>query len=147
MYNPHIRWKIAFFEVKCHFWAFSHKYKNHFFVEYSTGVEFSTVKFLEKTYESCDIYHKYLEVTLITYENIQCQTVFFFNLTVGWYRDFKHVAFLVFVVFWASLLLFFRILKSEGCCYSLYFSHTTPCWEVILLWVHAPAGEGGGCIF
>ena len=72
--------------------------------------------------------------------------MFFFNLTVGWYRDFKHVAFLVFVVFWASLLLFFRILKSEGCCYSLYFSHTTPCWEVILLWVHAPAGEGGGAV-
>ena len=70
--NPHIRWKIAFFEVKCHFWAFSHKCKNRFFVEYSTGVEISTVKFCEKKLMTLvDIHHKYLEVTLITYENIQ----------------------------------------------------------------------------
>ena len=47
--NPHIRQKIAFFEVKCHFWAFSHKCKNRFFVEYSTSVEISTVKFSEKS--------------------------------------------------------------------------------------------------
>ena len=78
--NPHIRWKIAFFEVKCHFWAFSHKCKNRFFVEYSTGVEISTVKFCEKKLMTLvDIHHKYLEVTLITYENIQkanCVTFF-----------------------------------------------------------------------
>ena len=48
--NPHIRQKIAFFEVKCHFWAFSHKCKNHIFVEYSTGVEISTVKNSEKNW-------------------------------------------------------------------------------------------------
>ena len=53
--NRHIiRRKIGFLEVKYHFWAFSHKCKNRFFVEYSTGVEISTMKFSEKkTYVSC----------------------------------------------------------------------------------------------
>ena len=67
-----IRQKIAFFEVKCRFEAFSHKAKNPFFVEYSTGVEISTVKFSEKKLMMfVDIHNKYLELTLITYENIQ----------------------------------------------------------------------------
>ena len=48
-----IRQKIAFFEVKCRFEAFSHKAKNPFFVEYSKGVEISTVRFSEKTYGAC----------------------------------------------------------------------------------------------
>ena len=70
--NPHIRQKIAFFEVRCHFGPFSHKPKNQFFVEYSTGVEISTVKFSEKKLMMfVDIHNKYLELTLITYENIQ----------------------------------------------------------------------------
>ena len=46
--NPRIRQNIVFFEVRCHFGAFSHKPKNQFFVEYSTGFEISTVKFSEK---------------------------------------------------------------------------------------------------
>ena len=70
--NPHIRQKIAFFEVKCHFWAFSHKCKNRFFVEYSTGVEISMVKFSEKKLMMfLDIHHKYLGLILITYEDIK----------------------------------------------------------------------------
>ena len=70
--NPRIRQKIAFFEVRCHFGAFSHKPKNQFFVEYSTGVEISTVKFSEKKLMMfVDIHNKYLELTLITYEDIQ----------------------------------------------------------------------------
>ena len=71
-YIPTIGWKIGFFEVKCHFLAFSHKWKNQFFVEYSTGVEISTVKFCEKKLMMfVDIPNKYLELILITYENIQ----------------------------------------------------------------------------
>ena len=70
--NPRIRQKIAFFEVRCHFGAFSHKPKNQFFVEYSTGFEISTVKFSgKKLMMFVDIHNKYLELTLITYENIQ----------------------------------------------------------------------------
>ena len=71
--NRHIiRRKIGFFEVKCHFWAFSHKCKNRFFVEYSTNVEISTMKFSEKKLMCLvDIHNKYLKLTLITYENIQ----------------------------------------------------------------------------
>ena len=34
--KPRIRQKIAFFEVKCRFEAFSHKAKNPFFVEYQS---------------------------------------------------------------------------------------------------------------
>ena len=82
--NPHIRGKIAFFEVKCHFWAFSHKCKNRFFVEYSTGVEISTVKFSEKKLMMfVDIHNKYLDPTLITYEDIQKVKwlIFFFSTT------------------------------------------------------------------
>ena len=42
--------------------------KNQFFVEYSTGVEISTVKFSEKKLMMfVDIHNKYLELTLITY--------------------------------------------------------------------------------
>ena len=70
--NPRIRQKIAFFEVRCHFGPFSHKPKNQFFAEYSTGVEISTVKFSEKKLMMfVDIHNKYLELTLITYEDIQ----------------------------------------------------------------------------
>ena len=91
--NRHIiRRKIGFFEVKCHFWAFSHKCKNRFFVEYSTGVEISTVKFCEKKLMTLvDIHHKYLEVTLITYENIQKANwvIFFFDLTVENFSKFS----------------------------------------------------------
>ena len=69
---PRIRQKIAFFEVRYHFGPFSHKPKNQFFAEYSTGVEISTVKFSEKKLMMfVDIHNKYLELTLITYENIQ----------------------------------------------------------------------------
>ena len=80
-YIPLIGWKIGFFEVKCHFWAFSHKWKNQFFVEYSTGVEISTVKFCEKKLMMfVDIPNKYLELILITYENIQkINRVIFFS--------------------------------------------------------------------
>ena len=64
--------KIWFFEVKCHFEAWSGGPTNHVFVEYSTGVEISTVKFSEKKLMMfVDIHNKYLELTLITYENIQ----------------------------------------------------------------------------
>ena len=82
--KPRIRQKIAFFEVKCRFEAFSHKAKNPFFVEYSTGVEISTVKFSEKKLMMfVDIHNKYLELTLITYENIQkVNRIIFFDLTV-----------------------------------------------------------------
>ena len=70
--NPRIRQKAAFFEVRCHFGPFSHKPKNQFFAEYSTGVEISTVKFSEKKLMMfVDIHNKYLELTLITYENTQ----------------------------------------------------------------------------
>ena len=89
--NPHIRPKIAFFEVRCHFGPFSHKPKNQFFVEYSTGVEISTVKFSEKKLMMfVDIHNKYLELTLITYEDIQKVKwlIFFFNLTVRVYGMF-----------------------------------------------------------
>ena len=80
-YIPTIGWKIGFFEVKCHFLAFSHKWKNQFFVEYSTGVEISTVKFCEKKLMMfVDIPNKYLELILITYENIQkINRVIFFS--------------------------------------------------------------------
>ena len=82
--KPRIRQKIAFFEVKCRFEAFSHKAKNPFFVEYSTGVEISTVKFSEKKLMMfVDIHNKYLELTLITYENIQkVNRDIFFDLIV-----------------------------------------------------------------
>ena len=54
VYKVRIRWKIAIFDVKCHFSAFSHKWKNQFFVEYSKGIEISTKIFLPpKTYGSC----------------------------------------------------------------------------------------------
>ena len=46
--NPRILQNIVFFEVRCHFGAFSHKPKNQFFVEYSTGFKISTVKFSGK---------------------------------------------------------------------------------------------------
>ena len=43
-----------------------------FFVEYSTSVEISTVRFSEKKLMGLvDIHNKYLKLTLITYENIQ----------------------------------------------------------------------------
>ena len=77
-----IRQKIAFFEVRCHFGPFSHKPQNQFFVEYSTGVEISTVKFFEtKLMMFVDIHNKYLELTLITYEDIQKVKwlIFFFS--------------------------------------------------------------------
>ena len=80
--NPCIRQKIAFFEVRCHFGPLSHKPKNQFFAEYSTGVEISTVKFSEKKLMmSVDIHNKCLELTLITYENIQKvnRIIFFFQ--------------------------------------------------------------------
>ena len=83
--KPRIRQKIAFFEVKCRFEAFSHKAKNPFFVEYSTGIEISTVKFLEKKVMMfVDIPYKYLGLIPITYENIKKVNciIFFFNLTV-----------------------------------------------------------------
>ena len=82
--KPRIRQKIAFFEVKCRFEAFSHKAKNPFFVEYSTCVELSTLKFSEKKLMMfVDIHNKYLELTLITYENIQkVNRDIFFDLTV-----------------------------------------------------------------
>ena len=60
---------------------------NHVFVEYSTGVEISTVKNSEKKLEIFfDMPYKYLGLTLITYGDIQKGVVtffFFFGLTVG----------------------------------------------------------------
>ena len=45
---------------------------NHVFVEYSTGVEISTVKNFEKKLEIFfDMPYKYLGLTLITYGDIQ----------------------------------------------------------------------------
>ena len=83
--KPRIRQKIAFFEVKCRFEAFSHKAKNPFFVEYSTGVEISTVKFSgKKLMMFVDIHNKYLELTFITYEDIQkVKWLIFFDLTAS----------------------------------------------------------------
>ena len=85
--NPRIRQNIVFFEVRCHFGAFSHKPKNQFFVEYSTGFEISAVKFSgKKLMMFVDIHNKYLELTLITYEDIQkvkWLIFFVFNRTVA----------------------------------------------------------------
>ena len=51
-HNPRIHGNITFFGVKCHFWAFSHKWKFCFSVEYSTGIEISTNFFThKKTYD------------------------------------------------------------------------------------------------
>ena len=47
-YNGRYRRKIAFFAVRWPFLAVFKKSENHIFVEYSTGVEISTVKFCEK---------------------------------------------------------------------------------------------------
>ena len=59
-----IHGNIAFFGVKCHFWPFSHKKKNQFFVEYSTGIEISTKIFYEKKLmDVVDISYKYLGLT------------------------------------------------------------------------------------
>ena len=52
-YNLRIHGKIGFFDVKCHFWAFSHNRKIWFFVEYSTGIEILTDFFYKKTYYVC----------------------------------------------------------------------------------------------
>ena len=61
------RWKIVFLAVRWPFLAFFEKSKNQFFVEYSTGVEISTVKFSEKKLMMfLDIHHKYLGLILIT---------------------------------------------------------------------------------
>ena len=46
--GTHIRRNIQFFDVKCHFWPFSHKWKIWFLVEYSTGIEISTKIFYQK---------------------------------------------------------------------------------------------------
>ena len=63
---------IPFFEVKCHFQAWSGGPTNHIFVEYSTGVEISTVKISEKKLEIIfDMPYKYLGLTPITYGDIQ----------------------------------------------------------------------------
>ena len=71
--------KIWFFEVKCHFEAWSGGPTNHVFVEYSTGVEISTVKNSEKKLEIFfDMPYKYLGLTLITYGDIQKGVVTFF---------------------------------------------------------------------
>ena len=56
-----IRQKIAIFDVKCHFSAFSHKWKNQFFVEYSTGIEISSEIFLPQKFAIlADTPYKYL---------------------------------------------------------------------------------------
>ena len=71
-HNGWNRWKIVFWAVIWPFLAFFEKSKNQFFVEYSTGVEISTVKFSEKKLMMfVDIHNKYLELTLISYEDIQ----------------------------------------------------------------------------
>ena len=51
-YSTQIRWKIGFFDINYHFWPVLREPANEFFVEISTGVEISTVKFLWK--KTCD---------------------------------------------------------------------------------------------
>ena len=67
---------------------FSTPSKNQFFVEYSTGVEISTIKFSEKKLMMLlNIHHKYLGLIRITYEDIKkVKWDIFFGLTVCRYR-------------------------------------------------------------
>ena len=60
------------------------KSNNQVFVEYSTGVEISTMKFSEKKLMMfLDIHHKYLGLIFITYEDIKkVKWDIFFGLTV-----------------------------------------------------------------
>ena len=79
--------KIWFFEVKCHFEAWSGGPTNHVFVEYSTGVEISTVKNSEKKLEIFfDMPYKYLGLTLITYGDIQKGVLTFFFFSASQYQ-------------------------------------------------------------
>ena len=66
-YKVIIRRKIVIFDVKCHFSAFSHKWKSQFFVEYSTGIEISTkIFYSQKLVILAEIFYKYIGLIPLT---------------------------------------------------------------------------------
>ena len=84
--NNHIFAKIShFLRSSVTFCFFPQVQKSIFRRIYSTGVEISSVKFSEwKLMMFVDIHNKYLELTLITYDDIQkVKLLIFFDCTVG----------------------------------------------------------------